>query len=456
MPSDTPVHVVGIVGGAVSGSVAAEILADKGCQVVVFEQGDRPYGKIEDGLPRWHHKQRKMEYGKIDARLARPNVHFVPRTRLGKDLAFEELARGWGLSALLLANGAWRDRRLELPGAEDVVDRGLVYQNRFIYWFNHKHERDYDGPVYEVPEGAVVVGGGLASLDVIKVIQLELYGRALKKHGFDENMYHLEHEGIPDICRDHGIEDPRSLGVKDGLLIYRRRTEDMPLAQEPDNATPEQRKRTEATRRKILEKSQEKFLFRFEDRRLAQSLIVEDGRLEGIVLVESRVEGRTAVPVPGTEHEIRTRLVVSSIGSVPEKIPGIEMRGEYYAYRDSETGEYAGAPGVFGLGNVVTGQGNIRASLLHGQFVAKNLVENYLGIGDTADGARPISTTGDAASAKATAGAVAIQSYLGRTPGLAPAQVAKILERVKQRQREVGFDGDYRTWIARNTPPDLE
>src|SRR5271163_3701804 len=94
-----PAHVVAIVGGAVSGSVAAEILAERGCEVIVFEQNDRPYGKIEDGLPRWHSKQRKMEYGKIDARLDRPNIHYVPRTRLGRDLDFGELARGWGLSA---------------------------------------------------------------------------------------------------------------------------------------------------------------------------------------------------------------------------------------------------------------------------------------------------------------------------------------------------------------------
>jgi ferredoxin--NADP+ reductase len=85
---ERPTHVVGIVGGAVSGSVAAQILAERGCEVVVFEQNDRPYGKIEDGLPRWHTKLRRQEYDKIDARLARPNIHFVPRTRLGRDMEF--------------------------------------------------------------------------------------------------------------------------------------------------------------------------------------------------------------------------------------------------------------------------------------------------------------------------------------------------------------------------------
>jgi NADPH-dependent glutamate synthase beta subunit-like oxidoreductase len=447
-----PQHVVVIVGGAVSGSVAAEMLADKGVTVIVVEQNDRPYGKIEDGLPRWHSKQRRMEYEKINARLSKPNVHFVPRTKLGRDVPFLELAKGWGLSALLLANGAWRDRPLELSGVDQYVDRGLVYQNPFIYWFNHKNEKSYDGPRYEVPEGCLCVGGGLASIDVIKVIQLELYERALKKRGIEVDMYHLEHEGIPEVCKEHGINDPKELGVRDGYLIYRRRTEDMPLAQEPDNATPDQKKKTEATRKKILDKCREKFLFRFEDRRLPQKPVVEDGRMAGLVACETKVEGRKADPVPGTEREIRTDMTISSIGSVPEKIDGIAMKGEYYTYKNWDTGEYEGIPGVFGVGNVVTGQGNIRASFVHGQFVAKHLIENYLGIGESRD----ISAAQAPGVAKGAAGAASVEAHLQKVAKLPPEKAQEILGRVRALQKRVGFESDYKTWIAKNTPPDLE
>ena len=86
-------YFVAIVGGAISGSVAAEILADHGIQVAVIEQNKRPYGKIEDGLPRWHVEQRKQEYGRIDARLKKSGVHFVPSTKLGRDLdSLQELS----------------------------------------------------------------------------------------------------------------------------------------------------------------------------------------------------------------------------------------------------------------------------------------------------------------------------------------------------------------------------
>src|SRR5579864_3800490 len=132
-----PRHVVAICGGAVSGSEAAAICAAQGITAIVFEQNARPYGKIEDGLPRWHDRLRAKEYKAIDENLGRPGVYFVPRTKLGVDLPFEELTARWGVSAVLLANGAWRDRPLPVPGAHDFVGKGLVYQNPFVHWFNH-------------------------------------------------------------------------------------------------------------------------------------------------------------------------------------------------------------------------------------------------------------------------------------------------------------------------------
>ncbi len=136
-------HFVAVIGGAVSGSVAAEILADHGIRVAVIEQNTRPYGKIEDGLPRWHVEQRKQEYARIDARMKKPDVYFVPSTKVGEEFDFHEFCNKWGFSAVILANGAWRDRDLGVPGADKYVDKGLIYQNPFIYWYNHKNEKIY-------------------------------------------------------------------------------------------------------------------------------------------------------------------------------------------------------------------------------------------------------------------------------------------------------------------------
>jgi ferredoxin/flavodoxin---NADP+ reductase len=440
-------HFVAVIGGAISGSVATEILADQGIRVAVFEQNTRPYGKIEDGLPRWHVEQRKQEYARIDARMKKPNVYFIPSTKLGRDFSLPQLFE-WGFSAVILANGAWRDRELGVPEAEQYVGKGLVYQNPFIYWYNHKNEKDYDGPRYETPDEAVVVGGGLASIDVVKVLQLENYERALKARGIDPSMHEME-KGIPEICKTHGIK-PEELGVKGCLLIYRRREQDMPLAQPPDNATPEQVAKTEQVRQKMLRLAQGKYLFRVQDRRLTTGIVVENGRLVGLKVVETKIEGRKADPVPGSEHELRAPLVVSSIGSVPEKLSGINMSGDYYTFAGKEVPRYTAMDRVFGVGNVVTGQGNIRVSLVHSQKVTKRVVDCMEG----ADG-NAAAPAGSAQPQVANA-MDAIGKQIEMIPQLSDDQMAGVERQVHALQQKAGFTSDYDSWIAKVTPSDLE
>ena len=444
-------YFVAIVGAAVSGSVAAEILADHGIRVAVIEQNKRPYGKIEDGLPRWHVEQRKQEYARIDARLRKPGVYFIPCTRLGRDLDFHDLCDDWGFSAIILANGAWRDRDLGVPGAEKFVGKGLLYQNPFIYWYNHKNEKEYTGPRYETPDEAVVVGGGLASIDVVKILQLENYERAMKARGIETDMHELE-KGIPAACKAHGVK-PEDLGVKGCLLIYRRREQDMPLAQPPDNATPEQIAKTEQVRQKMLRLARDRYLFRFQDRRVTTGFVVQNGRLVGLKVAETRVEGRKAEAIPGSERELRAPLVISSIGSVPEMIPGISMKGEYCAFNDDDLPRYAGCERVFGVGNVVTGQGNIRVSLVHSQKVTNHLIENYMGIG-SGDG--DLSGLYEVAEAQAAGQAKAVGERVATLPALSESGVAAIEQRIRNLQERVGYASDYDSWIAKVAPPDLE
>ena len=444
-----PCHFGAIVGGAIAGSVAAEILADHGIPVVVIEQNKRPYGKIEDGLPRWHLEQRKQEYSRIDARLKKPGVFFLPSTKLGRDLDFQDLCNNWGLSVVVLANGAWRDRELGIPGAEEFIDKGLVYQNPFIYWYNHKNEEGYTGPRYQAPDEALVVGGGLASIDVVKVLQLENYERVLRSRGVQTDVYELEKKGVPAVCKMHGIA-PEDLGVKGCLLIYRRREQDMPLAQPPENATPEQIAKTEAIRQKMLRLAREKYLFRVQDRRVTTGLLVEDGRLVGLKVAETKVEGRKAEPIAGSEYQLRAPMVISSIGSVPEKIPGVVMKGEYYNFNDGALPRYVGTDRVFGVGNVVTGQGNIRASLVHSQEVTTKIIENYIGV---ADGASASVRFYSGAEAQGAAQAQAIRARVRVTPGLSDVEIAAIKQRIYVLQERVGYTGDYDSWIASVTPP---
>jgi hypothetical protein len=283
---------------------------------------------------------------------------------------------------------------------------------------------------------------------VVKVLQLENYARALRSRGVQTDMYELEKKGVPAVCKMHGIA-PEDLGVKGCLLIYRRREQDMPLAQPPENATPEQIAKTEAIRQKMLRLAREKYLFRVQDRRVATGLLVEDGRLVGLKVAETKVQGRKAEPIAGSEYQLRAPMVISAIGSVPEKIPGLVMKGEYYNFKDGALPRYVGTGRVFGVGNVVTGQGNIRASMVHSQEVTANIIENYIGV---ADGASASGRFYAGAEARGAAQAQAIVARARVMPGLSDVEIAAIKQRIYVCQERVGYSGDYDSWIASVTP----
>ena len=408
-------QVVLVAGCAVAGSEAIAQFAQKGILTIAMEQNPRPYGKIEDGLPRWHVKLRRQEYDKIDAKLDHPNVRFLPLTKLGSNITLEEIL-GWGLSATCLAIGAWRDRPLPVSGIDAYIDRGFFYQNPFVYWFNHYEEPDYNGPTYEAPDGTIVVGGGLASLDVVKILQLEAVGRALRARGLRGGMLELEHKGIKRSLEALGVT-MTDLGVKGCTLYYRRRVEDMPLQEAPDNPTPEQIAKSGVVRRKLLQNFLDKYLFTVHERHAPVGLIAEGDRLAGLKFAETEVKNGKATIKSGTEKEVRAPLVISSIGSIPVPLPGIEMRGELYRIKDENTGEVEGLPGVFALGNAVTGKGNIQISLKHGRLVAQHVLK-----------------------------------YLEDQPHLPPARVAAIEAKGKALQEKVGYLGGYKEWIAKVEP----
>lgn len=443
-------HVVGVVGAATAGSEIARILAARGAIVVVFEQNARPYGKIEDGLPRWHVKQRHDEYEEINRRLDHPNIAYVPLTRMGRDLDFDRLRIEWGLSAIVLAHGAWRDRPFPVEGADRFIDRGLVYQNRLIYWFNHYNEKSYDGPTYRLTPGAIVVGGGLASIDVVKVLQIETARAAMAARGIKEDMVRLEREGLDPVLKSHQL-DFATLGVAPCKLYYRRRVLDMPLSDISPDAPPKRQEAMRQARVKILEKAMRKFRFEFQELRAPSGLIVEHDAVVGVKFSATEIEDSHVRIVESDVEAPRAELTVSSIGSIPEPIPGITQKGETYTYADQKTGLLMDGPTiVFACGNVLTGKGNIKDSLESGTEVGTRVAEAYLGLSDEeipiADGARK-----DAADEAAV-----ISTILAARPRLAPEAVASLMRRVEDRQREVGYEGNYRAWIAKVTPPDLE
>ena len=444
-------HFVAIIGGATAGAEVAAQLADRGARVAVFEQNPRPFGKIEDGLPRWHVALRKKEYATISEKLARPGIEFVPNTQVGRDVDFLELVREWGFSAVVLANGAWRDRPLPIEGADDYVGKGLIYQNPFVIWFNHANEKSYDGPVFEPLDDAMVVGGGLASIDVAKVLMLWTVGEKLRERGIDEDMVEMELKGIPRTLAKHDLKF-EDLGLAGCTIFYRRRVEDMPVTEIPEGATPERAEKARKARDKLLNKAMGKYCFRFVPLSAPDGLIVEGGRLVGLRFRRTRIEGRRVIPLDET-FEQRGSCVISSIGSIPLPMPGVPTKGELFDFADWELGRLADFPTVFAAGNIVTGKGNIVASRKHAAQVSETMASAYLGLDDDADGREALA---DAVSARASEAAAALADGVVDLPALQDEAVERVLARVRERQAAVGYHGDLSAWIAQVTPEDLE
>ena len=370
-------HYVAVIGGSISGSEAANLLAESGFKVVVFEMNKLPYGKIEDGLPNWHVNLRDRQIKEIDRKLSHPNISFVPNTKIGKDIQFLDLLNNWGFSAIIIANGAWCDRRLTIPAIEQFIDKELVYQNSFIYWFNHKHEHDYNGQNYFLRNNTVVIGGGLASLDVVKIVMIEL----VKKHlyfdkGIDVDLFTLEKEGIPKILAKHGLTF-EELNIGKAKLVYRRAAKYMPL-KSPKDATKESIETAQEVSGKLLNKYLEKYAFEFIPLAIPVGFKEEKEKLVAVVFQNVSLESGRVIPIEESFFELETAMLIASIGSVPEQIYGLDYEWGTLKMKAHEGYRVASFNNVFAVGNAVTGRGNIQESKKHGKQMTEKIIDDHL------------------------------------------------------------------------------
>ena len=357
--------VVLIIGGAVSGSTAVKKLTDEGIRCVVVEQNRMPYGKIEDGLPRWHEKQRINEYFKIDDIISNELVDFVPLTRIGKDVSFEEIYNmGW--SCIYFANGAWKDRSFPIKEIEDFDN--FYYQNPFVYWFNHYHEPSYNGPKVDIKDDAIVIGGGLASIDVCKITQLELVRQKVESKIENFDIIEMEHKGIPKYLEQYDMKY-EDLGINGTTLVYRRNIENMPLTTIPEDATPEMVEKRKLARRKILNNTLDKFLFKVAECTQPVGLSYEDNIFNGIEVIENEIIDGKLIAKENSNKILYGNTFISSIGSLPEPIQGIPMDGSTYNIVDEDSGKFDELEKVHGMGNAITGKGNIKASRVSAKTV---------------------------------------------------------------------------------------
>ena len=444
-----PGYFVAIIGSGVAGSEAAFQLSKRGINIALFEQHKLPYGKIEEGLPKWHVKLRNQEEQKIDDKIQNPHIHYIPNVRLGRDFTISQLLE-WKFSAVLIAFGAWRDRPLSIEGIDNYIGRGLYYQNLFVSWFNHQHEPDYSGPDIYVEDNAIVIGGGLASLDVVKIVMLETVCDALAKRNYPIDILTLEKDGIYDTLKKLKLK-LSDLQLKGCTLYYRRKIIDMPLAPMPPNIAPDRKEKVYQVRERILKNYQQKYLFKVQECRQPADKIVKEDRLYGLVFEKTDDVSGKISGTKGEQFRVESPLVISSIGSIPEKIPGLPYSHELLAIDNPTTGQIKGFNHVFAIGNAVTGRGNIRESQLHGRDMSLQLINNYLGLGD--EELKKMVAQNEHDTAEQTR---KITREVKKNDPLPFFQLTSILGKIREMQAKSGFKDDYKKWIKQNRPVRLE
>ncbi len=432
-------YIVGVIGGACAGSQIASQLANLGMDVVVFDQKMLPYGKIEDGLPRWHHKLQQKEMNSIDEHLNRPNIHYIPKCKVGEDITIRELLDDWELPLVVLANGAWRDRPLPIMGLENVRDDSFVYQNPFVYWFNHYPEPHFSGYTYSVPEEPIIIGGGLASIDVAKICQLELVKTALQKRGIEVDQIELERKGFQKGLAPFGLtyED---LDVAPTRLFYRKRVKDMPLVPLGESPTEEKIKRAPAIREKIIRNATTRYCFEVHELRVPIKIHAKDGSVTAITFHKNEYRDGRFVDI-GEMETYQTQMVISSIGSIPEPIPGVPMDGEHYRWKSSYTGAVGHLPGVYCVGNAITGKGNIKDSFKNAKRLG-DLITAAL----KPDGDLDFSGLFRAQEDEARQHVGSLVELLRHMPPLTPFQRSNIMSRVRTLQVERNYNSCYDSW----------
>lgn len=443
-------HFIAVIGGSVSGSEAVNLLTEQNFKVVVFDMNDLPYGKLEDGLPNWHHNLRDRQTNVINEKLSHKNVYFIPRTKIGKDISFEEIKNDWGFSSVILANGAWKDRDLSLDEINKFVDKGLIYQNSLIYWFNHKHEINYEGPRYTMKNNTIVVGGGLASLDVMKIIMIELVQEALiNKKGVKLNLFYIEKKGVDAVLAEYNT-NLEELGIEPPTLIYRRNAEDMPL-KSPVDDTLENIEKAKAVSKKLLEKYIEKYLFKFIPTASPIGYLEENGMFKGMVFQKMKSENGKLIPAEET-FKLKSELLISSIGSIPEKIENLTYQGDSLKLKEQSEYSVFGYSNVFAIGNAVTGKGNIQDSKQHGKQMTEKIISQHL----TEDALEDwLIAYNSEITNQVQKNVDSIIKEIESSKIPSEKAILEMESRIANLQKKVGFV-DYESWINDHTPVRLE
>lgn len=305
---------VAVVGGGPSGLSCAFYLALKGYRVTVFEKESEAGGMVRYTIPEY---RVPTEVIRKDIEVIKDaGVEIKTGVTVGKDITIEDLFKE-GYRAIFLAIGAWKDRRLGVPG-EDL--EGIYTSIDFL-----KQVKIGEKPY--VGRKVAVIGGGNSAIDAARVA---------KRLGADVTIYYRRTRSEMPAFH-HEVESALKEGVKIEFLVT-------PVAFKGDKRVS----KMELIRMQLGDPD-------------------SSGR-------------RRPVAVEGSNFEVDVDTVILAIGQEPYGEPfkkmGIELDRNGTIKVDPET-LMTSVKGVFAGGDAVTGPSTIVEAIAYGRRAA-HYIDKYL------------------------------------------------------------------------------
>ncbi len=321
---------VGIVGAGPAGLAAADVLAREGIRSVIYDAYPEIGGLLTFGIPPFKLEKQVVQHRREI--LEGMGVEFVLNTRVGEDLAFEQLLEEY--DAVFLGIGTYEYVRGGFDGEDlDGVHEALPY---LISNVNRELgiEKDPNDFIDLDGKNVVVLGGGDTGMD----------------------------------CNRTAIRQ----GALTVTCAYRRDEENMP-----------------GSRREVENSREEGIEFLFNRQPIE---IVGDGSVSGVRVVETKLGApgpdgrRQPEPIPGTEEILPADAVVIAFGFRPDPPSWFEDHGieslPSGKTRVKTHGDFAFQTTndkVFAGGDMVRGSDLVVTAVFEGREAAKG-ISRYLGV----------------------------------------------------------------------------
>lgn len=314
---------VAVVGSGPSGLTVAGDLIRKGHSVTVHEAFHEPGGVLIYGIPEFRLPKSIVSY-EIQ-KLKDEGVNFEMNSAIGQTETIDELLEE--NDAVYVGVGAGFPKFPGIPG-ESLI--GIHSANEYLTRVNlmKAYQPDYETPLLQ-GTNVSVLGGGNVAMDAART--------AIRT------------------------------GAKNVKLIYRRGMEEIPARQEELHHAIEEGLElcllTLPTRFIGDEKHQIKAI---ECVKMQLSEVDDSGR-------------RQPIPIPDSNYEIETDLVILAIGSEASPLitrctPGLELNERGYIVADAETG-LTQKPRVWAGGDIVTGAATVISAMGAGRDAANSIHE---------------------------------------------------------------------------------